>query len=348
MLGEQEQSIALNTSRPLYRRRLFFGLRIVVACVLVGVMLAWLDLAAILLLFASLRPGWAALAAVPLLFIPVCLALRWSLLLRDGGIPIPVVQAIRVTYIGAFLGQFFPGAVGPDLVRGYWIANGRADGLAVGTSLIADRLVGVYAIIFVALLAALVGDSAVLFPGVLPALIALQAVALIGWLAAGRLGARLRSSIPRHGKSRWWAKATLAATAAGSVAASPYAFGAALALSIGIFGLRCLVFWLLYRSFGYAVSMGVLAIAIPIMFLSMLLPISISGIGVREATLAALLLRVGVPIEATVSVGVLFQVLLMLTSLPGLFFSMTEKRRTRQAGEPPADATASATALAAG
>ena len=62
------------------------------------------------------------------------------------------------------------------------------------------------------------------------------------------------------------------------------------------------------------------------MFVTVLIPISLGGLGVREAALVYFFRTIGVPAEVSVSVGLMFQFLQIITSAPGIVFWWTERR----------------------
>ena len=69
----------------------------------------------------------------------------------------------------------------------------------------------------------------------------------------------------------------------------------------------------------------VLAIG-PVLLLAHVVPISISGWGVREAAAIALLGMTGVDATSALLVSVMFGVLLMLATLPGALFWLTLRK----------------------
>jgi uncharacterized membrane protein YbhN (UPF0104 family) len=98
-----------------------------------------------------------------------------------------------------------------------------------------------------------------------------------------------------------------------------------LALSLLVIAIRCFIFYCLYRAFGVTLPLVSLAIFIPIMFVAVLIPVSIGGLGVRETALVCLFGSIGVASEASISVGILFQLLQIVASLPGLALWLADK-----------------------
>jgi hypothetical protein len=78
-----------------------------------------------------------------------------------------------------------------------------------------------------------------------------------------------------------------------------------------------LAFWLVARSIGLRIPFSVLATTLPLVFIISALPISIGGLGVREASYVALLGRAGVTATDAALLSVLFGLSFMVATLPG-------------------------------
>jgi hypothetical protein len=81
-------------------------------------------------------------------------------------------------------------------------------------------------------------------------------------------------------------------------------------------------------SLGYDLAAGKAFLAVPLIALCVSLPVSIQGIGVREATYVALLGAVGVPAEVAVSASVLSFTLTVCVSMLGAGVMVTRATRT--------------------
>jgi uncharacterized protein (TIRG00374 family) len=101
-----------------------------------------------------LANGPAAIICIVLVFstIPVA-ALRWAILLRILGFDIAFGKLYHVTAIANFLNAFFIGPLGGDLTRTIyvWRIIGRG-GAGIASSIVADRLLGLFAAFCIALL----------------------------------------------------------------------------------------------------------------------------------------------------------------------------------------------------
>ena len=75
--------------------------------------------------------------------------------------------------------------------------------------------------------------------------------------------------------------------------------------------------------------MGRYFVFVPIILLVMLLPITISGLGVCQFAFVALFTRVGAPEPHVIGLSILFIALGIVGNLPGAFLFMTAPRPTR-------------------
>ncbi|MBK9293051.1 MAG: flippase-like domain-containing protein [Oligoflexia bacterium] len=79
---------------------------------------------------------------------------RWVLLLRGQKINKNWFSTLRLTFIGLFFNLVMPGSVGGDVLKAYYISKDHPQTkMKSVTSIIVDRIVGLYAIIVIAFLA---------------------------------------------------------------------------------------------------------------------------------------------------------------------------------------------------
>jgi len=79
-----------------------------------------------------------------------------------------------------------------------------------------------------------------------------------------------------------------------------------------------IVFYLMIvRALHLNVGLWDLAVIVPISFVVQMLPVSVNGFGVREATFSLYFARVGLPIESAVLLSLMGAALLLVFSLSG-------------------------------
>jgi glycosyltransferase 2 family protein len=247
--------------------------------------------------------GWIGLA-IAVTFLQIFLgALRWREISADCGAPLATTQAFRFNLIGAFFNQTLPSSIGGDAVRLWLVGRSGAGWRAATYSIFVDRAIGLIAlaIIIVASLPwsyRLIGDahgrSALLFVD----FAALAGGA--GFLILGRLN--------WPWLKRWWGTHHLHAC---SVIANRVIFsrehGPKLAaLSLLVHVLTVVIAWCVVRSIAAPVLFGQIFQLIPPVMLITMLPISIAGWGVREATMGLAFGYAGLMTNEGVNVSLLF------------------------------------------
>jgi uncharacterized protein (TIRG00374 family) len=144
--------------KKIKKKVLFLLLRAAGSAVLIGLMLFKLGR-------GNLKnfPDYIAEASYPLLFLAVFLylaaiafsAVRWKILLEPQQIFISFSQSLRLSLIGLFFSNFLPGVVGGDAVKLYYVAKESKRTSAPLASILMDRSVGIFAMVFLAVLALL-------------------------------------------------------------------------------------------------------------------------------------------------------------------------------------------------
>jgi len=269
-------------------------------------LLAWLasrsDTDALLDLIKGMRPGWFLLAAALIPLQVILSAARWRRVAEDLSMPMEFSTAVREYGLSMFLNQVLPGGMTGDGVRVWRHKRGHGSVGAPLRAAVVERASGHVAhlvltlvglllwtevhasapppgtILLVVLLLGLFA-SAVAVPGRIPGL---GAAAMDARLALGRID-RLVFHVVVSGL-------LLATFLAGFAACA-----AALGLNLG---------W------------GVLT-AIPLVMLVMVVPLSIGGWGLREASAATVLAHLGWSTESALALSAVYGMSVLVGSLPG-------------------------------
>ncbi len=83
-------------------------------------------------------------------------AIKWYILLRAQGIHVPFQAMVNYTFVGQFFNNFLPANVGGDVMRGFGLARYTERSAEAAVSVIVDRIIGLLAFMFTAVIAALV------------------------------------------------------------------------------------------------------------------------------------------------------------------------------------------------
>jgi glycosyltransferase 2 family protein len=258
---------------------------------------------------------WAAFAIlVAMLEIPL-VGMRWCKILDALGARnarMTTRAIIAVTAIGVFFAQVLPSVAGEG-VRAWLLVRLGSDWRNAVTSVVIDRGVGGGLLIAA-------GFVILLLPSGLTALGGYRAVVLVVYgalLLAGVLGLlfapRIVVPLCRWRYSRWLA--TLAVDARG-VLLGP---NGPMILGFGclVHALTIVVIWSLGRAQGLLLPLPDAAVLLTVMAGVALVPITISGWGLRELAVISLLGHHGVAPETALLFSVCFGLTLAIGSLPG-------------------------------
>lgn len=252
-------------------------------------------------------------AALLLLLGQSIAALRWKVVLGSGS---PCWGYLtRLYFIGGFFSLFLPTVVGGDVVRAAAAAQATSRPGGVIASVLIDRALGVFALMGYGLLGLLLAPDLVgqlleatrfRLPeaGVVLAIVAaLLAMALvIRWL--------LRAPRVRGAARDGW-------RAMRDLARSPRALGIAILLAFVVQGLYILLWVVLAVAVRLPVDAATLILAVPIVSVFAMLPVTLNGLGVREGAWLLLLGATGIPESRIVGFSLLFFVTNLITGLVG-------------------------------
>ncbi len=77
---------------------------------------------------------------------------RWYLLLQGQGFQLSFWQTLKLTFIGLFFNFAIPGAVGGDLVKGYYLVKDQRNRkVEAGITVLMDRIIGLFGMVVIAL-----------------------------------------------------------------------------------------------------------------------------------------------------------------------------------------------------
>ena len=246
---------------------------------------------------------------------------RWWLLTRAVGFTASFGRVVTCYFSGMYLNLFGPGTVAGDVGRALFLAAGHRRALAL-TTVVAHRAIGLVALVWICALGVLLSRALPLPPGVRWLAALAVPATLLAWLAGPRVAVRLlplthhwRLLIERDLAPFWRDRRLLVVS---------------LALALVVHVLQISAQATVARALGLAVPWAYFWVLVPLLNVGSTLPLSWSGIGLREAAYWYALSQLGVSEGASVAVGLLCSVMILLTGLTGLpFFVLLRWERTR-------------------
>lgn len=272
-------------------------------------------------------PGYLGSACLLFLLGIVIRAFRWRALLHGLGVKPPLRLLLKLYLVGNFFNTVLPSGFGGDVVRVVELAQQNRQSAAVGT-VIVDRLTGILSLMALGLVVL------PFTPGLASWLVWMFVIVAVGGLAGGalllegrllrRLTARLPQALSLAGQGKL---ADIYAAVSGSGAR---AIWQALALSTLFNLINIAVYWLCGLAVGIDVSLGFYFVFVPLLSLTLLLPISVGGLGARDWVAQPLFGSVGVPdavaagmtlsvYAVTLAVGLIGLAIYLIEGLSGLW-----------------------------
>jgi uncharacterized protein (TIRG00374 family) len=228
---------------------------------------------------------------------------KWRLMVNIAGAGLTVIQSVRCYFAGLFSVLFLPSIVGGDVVRaGLAMRMGRSK-TAIVLGGFVDRILDLSAIGLLAACGAVLVPNK-MTPGTRKVFLFLVAAATVGGVCLLALFALLPA---RRFSYRWRRQLVRLREGRRAMAQRPGVVAGAflLATSIQLWFIGLTI--VLANGAGLRLPFDAWLFAWPMAKLSAIAPFTQGGIGVREITLAALLLPFGAPAAQTVAVGLAWE-----------------------------------------
>jgi uncharacterized membrane protein YbhN (UPF0104 family) len=278
--------------------------RVAVSVALLWFVSRYVDVAAVLSRLSELEPGWVALGlAVSVLQVGV-LAWRWRYTAARLGVDLPLRRALGEYYLGILINQLLPGGVAGDVTRAW--RHTRTD-VPAGPAVRAVILERASAQVVMTLAAV---ASVLVLPWASSALRVTAAVAaavLFGLV----LGLLARPAAPASAAGRLWADTRRALLAWDALAAQ-------LATALLVVASYIVVFLVAARALGVETPLATILPLVAPVLMTMLIPVTVAGWGIREAAAAALWGLAGLTPADGAAISVTYGLLVLVSSAPGL------------------------------
>ena len=310
---------------------LFLAARIGISAALLYLALAGIDFGSIQSRLSRIDVAWLAAAVAATLLQVFIGALRWRIISRSCEAPLGVGQAFRYNMIGAFFNQTLPSTIGGDAMRLFLVKQTGAGWRAATYSVFVDRAIGLIALACIVIVSLpwsyrLIGDQKGQLALLLVDLAALSAG--IGFLVLSRL--------PWPWLKRWWATHHFHACSriANGVIFNRQTGPQIAALSLSIHVIAVVISWCAVRAIAAPASFEQVFLIVPPIMLITMLPISIAGWGVREATMMIAFQYVGLVQADGTLVSLLFGLSFFAVGLAGGFVWILSKEKTAKPDAP--------------
>jgi uncharacterized membrane protein YbhN (UPF0104 family) len=295
----------MSDNRPwLGRRTALLLLKLVISGTLLTVLLRRADLGTLSHNLRNAEPAWMLVALLLYAGMLVLSAWRWQKLLDAQRVRVGFGKLFESFLVATFFNNFLPSNVGGDVVRVVDTARPAGSKTLATTVVLLDRGLGLLGLFLVGAIGASLGRWAPLAGGdpvgatTLWAGLVAGTAASIPLLFAPQLLQVLAGPIRRLHPE--WVDERIEQLMAALVRfrRAPMAMLSCFAGAVAVQAILILFYVALARGLHIPIGVTHLALLVPVSFLVQMLPISINGFGVREATFGVYFQRLGLPLDA--------------------------------------------------
>jgi len=248
--------------------------------------------------------------------------LRWRILMRRL-MPVPALTRLcGIYWIGLFFNLTLPTTIGGDAVKVYYAGKPSGAYAESFAATFLDRDIGMFAMMIIACGAALFYSVSV--PGV-PVPLILWGVFILFVLGniavfTPRLHRVLSAALRKPRLTKITAIAAKIDNIAGAfriMGGHPAALCQSLGISFANQFMGCTGVWTIALSLDIRIQPFYFLVFVPIITLISMIPVSLNGMGLREYSFMSLFGAIGVDSESCIALGLLYSLIIILSSLPG-------------------------------
>jgi uncharacterized membrane protein YbhN (UPF0104 family) len=331
------QSHDIDAARPSRARAILVpSLKAGVSIVLLALLFSKVDVPRLWTVARTASVPWLIGALGLYLGMILVSAWRWGLLLRAQHIPFSFGGLTSSFLVATFFNNFLPSNIGGDVVRVADTAPAAGSKTLATTVVLIDRGLGLLGLVLVAALGASAGLGPAMVGPVGPGMLwagfgvatMLATPALLMPEGFTRILQPLRIVHPEWVDQRL-ERLTVALS---RFKESPGALVSCFLGAVAVQGILVAFYLAIAHSLHIPITFAQLAVVVPISFIVQMVPVSMNGFGVREATFGFYFTRLGLPLESALLVSFIGAALVLLFSLSGGVAYVARQRGPRRAG----------------
>ncbi len=244
-------------------------------------------------------------------------AYRWMYISKHTNLNITLKDSIKFYYISSFMNNILPGGIIGDIFRVYHHAENKKELLKLGKSfqsVIFERLSG--QIMLFAFFIFSLSFYFILNEKYLAFIYVLMPLLVVFYLIKYIFNLKLNNYLKSKSYGQNFFKVFT-----GEI------FWRHTILSFFVVASYILIYIISAKSLGISIDYFAFLVFSPIILFSMTLPVSIGGWGVREFTALLISFLLGLSASVSISVSIMYGVLNLICSLPGVYFFLKLKLR---------------------
>lgn len=282
------------------------GFKIIITICLLVVIYSQLELSLVYEKISRIKPIYIAYFAFLYLFSQLVNAFKWSILLKEAGVIVPFFSVLKAFFLGMFVNTFGVGTIGGDFARAVSIPCDKGKRSVCVSSVLSDRIMGLTTLLFIGAVSLLIFHPPYIPDLVIFMLFCIVISLIFLWVLGPKLFLRF---IPQNFKKRDFIINLISAFPSNPMIILYVSIISMIFHSIQIF-LAVNIFNSIKAGISYEIAFS----SIPFINIASSLPITVNGMGVREAVGIYILQPAGVLNETTVVFAAVWLIIVSLVS----------------------------------
>jgi uncharacterized membrane protein YbhN (UPF0104 family) len=294
-------------------------LKLSISIVLFYVIFRVININTLLRMLSEIKYPYLLLAMLFQFFSNLVASCRWYMIMKLLEFNEQLSFFIKSYFKGTFFNQALPSSIGGDAIRVLELGKKGYSKREAFYGIFIDRIIGLQGLLILNLTANFINSS--LLPNWLFNLITMICIGSILGMFVLMLLRKIKPlenvplfSLAYHLSNRFR-----------NVYNNKRNICIQTSLSILIHLLSIISIYIISIALGMEYSLSVFMVIFPPVFLLTLIPISLAGWGVREGAMIGLFMLIGASKESVLSLSLLYGFIIILCSLPGMFFWLTAK-----------------------
>ena len=319
-------------------------IKILVTLLLLGFLASQMDLASLSRVLRSASLAGILLAVAIQTVNSLISVKRWQAILVSFRIITRFGALARLTFIGGFFSLFLPSSIGGDFFRAFYLAKQQKLGMSTTlTSTLMERSGGLCALLMIGIVASTAGNLVVHEISLIWVFLTLSLVYVLANIAIfnHRLHALLIQFLHRFHLENVESKMELVSGGLTTLISNYQGLAVILGTSLVIQFVSIVIIWTCAQALAIDAPFTVFLVFVPLINLSIMVPLTINGFGLRESLYFLLFTQIGVAEEQAVALSLTQAVVLIIAASPGGVFYSLHKRSAEDIEEPKESAESS-------
>jgi len=288
-----------------------------------------MDLGELVAILLSANPILILLATLVHVLSVLLSVFRWRTILVNFDIHIDFAPLAKITFIGFFFNLFLPSGIGGDFFRAYYLSKRKDRGMSTTlTTTVLERSAGLCALLVIGTLFASLENISVEGIPLLYVFLVFITLYLLGnlMLFHSWMHRKISFFLRKRHLQQIEAKMELVYGGLSRLLGNRSSMIMAFLLSLLIQLLAVVIVWIAALAIDIHAPFGIFLIFVPLINLSIMVPLTINGIGLRESLFYLLFSQIGFPVEMAVSLSLVTFSVYLLTAIPGSILYSLYKR----------------------